>query len=103
MMDIAAQLIGCSPAIREIGKEILCASRSDAKVLITGESGVGKEVVARLNAEVAKVMANPDMKSFMQSQGAEAVSSTPEQLAALHKREYDKWGGVVKAAGITPE
>jgi len=34
--------------MREIGQEILCASRSDAKVLITGESGVGKEVVARL-------------------------------------------------------
>ena len=34
--------------MREIGEEIHYASRSDAKVLITGESGVGKEVVARL-------------------------------------------------------
>jgi DNA-binding NtrC family response regulator len=34
--------------MREIAQEILCASRSNAKVLITGESGVGKEVVARL-------------------------------------------------------
>jgi len=42
------ELIGNSPALKEVAQEILCASRSDAKVLITGESGVGKEVVARL-------------------------------------------------------
>jgi DNA-binding NtrC family response regulator len=41
-------LIGCSSAIREISEDVECASRTDAKVLITGESGVGKEVVARL-------------------------------------------------------
>lgn len=62
-----------------------------------------KPVIARLHAEVVKVMSNPDMKSFNQSQGADAISSTPEELAALHKREYDKWAVVVKAAGIKPE
>jgi tripartite-type tricarboxylate transporter receptor subunit TctC len=62
-----------------------------------------KEVIARLNAEIVKVMAAPEMKSFVQSQGAEAVSSTPEQLAALHKREYDKWARVVKAVGVKVE
>jgi tripartite-type tricarboxylate transporter receptor subunit TctC len=62
-----------------------------------------KAIVARLNAEVVKVMSNPDVKSFNQTQGAEAMGSTPEELAALHKREFDKWGSVVKAAGIKPE
>jgi transcriptional regulator with GAF, ATPase, and Fis domain len=42
------QLIGRSPSIRTIDTDIDCAARSDAKVLITGETGVGKEVVARL-------------------------------------------------------
>ena len=41
-------LVGNSPTIKEVLDEVACASRSDAKTLITGESGVGKEVVANL-------------------------------------------------------
>jgi DNA-binding NtrC family response regulator len=48
MMEMPVSLVGFSPVMREIEDEIVCASRSNAKILITGESGVGKEVVARL-------------------------------------------------------
>jgi transcriptional regulator with PAS, ATPase and Fis domain len=41
-------LVGDSPAIETLREEIAYASRCDAKVLITGESGAGKEIVARL-------------------------------------------------------
>ena len=41
-------MIGASSATRNVLDEADCAARSDAKVLITGESGVGKEIVARL-------------------------------------------------------
>jgi transcriptional regulator with PAS, ATPase and Fis domain len=48
MQENGEQLIGRSPAIRELREELEYAARSDAKILITGESGVGKEVLARL-------------------------------------------------------
>src|SRR6186997_719379 len=40
-------IVGSSPLVEELREEVLRVARSDAKVLITGESGVGKEVVAR--------------------------------------------------------
>jgi len=43
-----ARLIGRSEAMQRLESDIECAARSDAKVLITGETGVGKEVAARL-------------------------------------------------------
>lgn len=50
------ELIGTSPAIADLKAEIARVARSDAKVLITGESGVGKEVVARaINAASVRV------------------------------------------------
>jgi tripartite-type tricarboxylate transporter receptor subunit TctC len=60
-----------------------------------------KDIIARLNAETVKVMNHPEMKTFAQSVGTEAAAGTPEQLGALHKREFDKWGVVIKAIGIT--
>ena len=41
-------MIGASAAMNAIRSEVECAARSDAKVLLTGESGVGKDIAARV-------------------------------------------------------
>jgi DNA-binding NtrC family response regulator len=47
-MEKPALMVGASAAIQRVQEEVLHAAQSDAKVLITGESGVGKEIVARM-------------------------------------------------------
>jgi DNA-binding NtrC family response regulator len=57
--DHNAQLIGTSPEIRELREEIARVSASEAKVLVTGESGVGKELVARAIHAGSRRASNP--------------------------------------------
>jgi two-component system nitrogen regulation response regulator NtrX len=59
MMNNPVVMAGVSSAIRAVEEDIQHASRSDAKVLITGESGVGKEIVARLIHQRSRRAAGP--------------------------------------------
>jgi tripartite-type tricarboxylate transporter receptor subunit TctC len=59
-------------------------------------------VIARLNRIAVEAMRSPDVKEKLASQGATLIGNTPEEFAAFLKSEIDKWGKVVKAAGIKP-
>jgi tripartite-type tricarboxylate transporter receptor subunit TctC len=63
-------------------------------------NGTPPEVIARLNAEIAKVMQTPEMKKLLIAQGVEARTSTPEQFGNLIRSETAKWGKVIADAGI---
>jgi tripartite-type tricarboxylate transporter receptor subunit TctC len=58
------------------------------------------EIVNRLNAEVMKALAAPDVREKLQAQGAEILGSTPEQYATYIKAEIERWGKVIKASGV---
>ena len=59
-----------------------------------------KPIIERLNKAALKVLAQPEVKEKLLSQGAEAVGDTPNQLAEVVKKEIAKWKQVVKAANI---
>ena len=65
-----------------------------------GPKGMPKEVVDRLNKELVKALAHPQVVAALHKTGTEPKSSTAEEFAAYIKREYDTWGKVVKEAGI---
>ncbi len=62
-----------------------------------------RDVVARLNAELVKVAAMPDYRQQLEKQGFEPVTSSPDQFASFVQAELDKWGRIIKAAGIKSE
>lgn len=63
-------------------------------------AGTPAEVVQKLSLEIARILQLPDVREQMISQGVEPVSSTPEYFAGFIKAEINKWGRVVKQAGI---
>jgi tripartite-type tricarboxylate transporter receptor subunit TctC len=65
-----------------------------------GPKGMPKEIVERLNRELVKALAHPQVVGAMHKTGVEPQTSTPEEFAQYIKREYDTWGKVVKEAGI---
>ena len=64
-------------------------------------AGTPVPVLAKLNAAIVKVLAQPDVKKKINEQGAEVYSETPEQFAAFIQAESVKWGKVVKESGAS--
>ncbi len=63
-------------------------------------AGVPKDVVARVNADIARVLQLPDVKANLSGQGIETAPSSPEALAATIKDDYARWGKVIREANI---
>ena len=68
-----------------------------------GPAGIPKPVLAKVNAEVARILHSPEVKNVFERNGADVVGGTPEQFGAVLKAEIAKWTKVAKAAGIRPE
>jgi tripartite-type tricarboxylate transporter receptor subunit TctC len=62
-----------------------------------------REIVVRLNTELMKILQRPDVRSRFSAEGIEALGSTPEEFGAYIKAEIERWGRVVKAAGVAQQ
>jgi tripartite-type tricarboxylate transporter receptor subunit TctC len=68
-----------------------------------GPKGMPRDVVTRIQQEIARIVRLPEMQQRLGQFGAEAIASTPEEFAAYTKAEHDKFAALIKAAGIKPE
>jgi tripartite-type tricarboxylate transporter receptor subunit TctC len=57
-------------------------------------------IVRKMNADAVAAIRDPVIKSRLDKLGVSVIASTPEELGAFLKREMDKWGPVIKEAGI---
>ena len=75
-------------------------------VVITGwtglfaPAGTPPDIVAKLSREVARILADPEVRARMAADGAEPTSSSPEAFTAFIKAEAEKWSRVIRAAGL---
>lgn len=70
---------------------------------ILGPAHMPRAIVDRLHATLTRGSNSPEMKSRLVAEGVEVVNSSPEEFAAVIKRELVQWAKVIKAAGIQPQ
>lgn len=66
-------------------------------------AGTPPEVVRRVNAEVQRVMRLPEITRRMEVEGERAMPGTPEDFGAFVRAEVDKWGKLIREAGLKAE
>jgi tripartite-type tricarboxylate transporter receptor subunit TctC len=70
---------------------------------VLAPAGTPRDIVARLHAAIVRALQESNVKERLLSDGAEPVGNTPDEFAAVIRRDLAKWGKVIKDAGITPE
>ena len=66
---------------------------------VLGPAGMPKDIVGKLNGEIHGILTLPDVKKQLASQGAEVLTSTPQEFGAFISSETKKWAKVVKLSG----
>ena len=69
-------------------------------IAIFGPAGMPPAIIARLNAEVQKIMRSPEIQKRLENEGAKFIPMTPEQFATFQKAEIAKWAKTIKDANI---
>ncbi len=67
---------------------------------VIAPAGTPAEIVSALSAAINKVLAMPEIRDRIVSEGNEAGGGSPEEFASLIKTEIQKWGKVVRSAGV---
>jgi len=91
------------PGVKSIAEQGLPGFELTAWNAFFAPKGTPTPIIVFLNAELQKILANPDTRHRLMSLGFEVASSTPQQLADRIRAEREKWSRVIKVANIRVE
>jgi len=98
----SGQRVASMPDVPTIG-ETLPGYRAEAFQGMIAPAGVPRAIIDKLAAEVRRIVKLPEVAERFELDGAVPVGSTPAEFSAFLKDEMQKWGKVIKDAGIKPE
>jgi tripartite-type tricarboxylate transporter receptor subunit TctC len=91
------------PGVKSVAEQGFPGFEVTAWNALYAPKGTPKAIVDRINAEIARILAQPETRQRLLQIGFEPAGGAPEVLAAFEKRERDKWGPLIKAAGLKGE
>lgn len=99
----SAARIDAAPGLPTVAEAGLPGYETETWLGLIAPSATPRDIVARINAEVLRVMALPDVRDKLLAQGLTLSRSTPDQFAAHIRSEHAKWSKLIKEAGIKAE
>ena len=99
----AAERAASMPDVATFTEQGVKDQESDTLTGLVVPAGTPKEIVDLLQKEIAKAVAQPDVKKKLATLGFVPVANTPEQFGARIKLEIEKWGKVVRDANLKIE
>ena len=70
---------------------------------VSVQGGTPKDVIAKLNQDIGRVLGASDMRTRLEAEGAEPGGGSPEEFGSFFRAEIEKWARVIRAAGIKLE
>jgi tripartite-type tricarboxylate transporter receptor subunit TctC len=98
-----AQRSSAMPELPTIAESGLAGYDASTWGGILAPAGTPRDVVARLNGAMNAALKQEDVRSRLTGAGIEIQGGTPEHFGNVIKTEIDKWGRIVREAGIKPE
>ena len=95
----SAQRVPSAPDTPTVAEQGLPGFETGSYQGVVGPVGIPRETVAKLNAQLIKVLNTPEMKERFAKQGTEVRTDTPESLGKWMTTEQAKWAKVVKESG----
>jgi tripartite-type tricarboxylate transporter receptor subunit TctC len=91
------------PNVPTVAEQGVAGFESGTYQGITVAASMPKEHVAKLNAELLRIMNSPEIKKRMEDAGAEVMTSTPEEITEFLNKEKLRWETVISRAGANIE
>jgi tripartite-type tricarboxylate transporter receptor subunit TctC len=95
----SAQRVPSAPDTPTVAEQGLPGFETGSFQGVVGPLGISRETVAKLNAELNRILATADMKERFAKQGTEVRTGTPESLGTWLREEQARWARVVKESG----
>ena len=95
----SAQRVPSAPDTPTVAEQGLPDFETGSFQGVVGPAGMPRDTVTKVNAELGRVLATPEMRERFAKQGTEVRSGTPESLGTWLREEQARWARVVKQSG----
>ena len=97
---LSSKRFSAAPEIPSIAEQGFPGIEADVWFGLFAPAKTPRAIIDRINRDAVAALRDPAAKELLHGQGAEAAPTTPEEFGAFLKKEIDKWGRVIKEAGI---